>query len=73
MYRMLAALVIPYGNSKQEAMYPVYAVDANGQKLDAAQNRYTLRFAPGQLPPVNAFWSPLPHQFADAARFETRR
>ncbi len=27
-----------------------------GQKLDGA-NRYTLRFAPGQLPPVNAFWS----------------
>lgn len=57
MYRMLAAVLIIYGNSKQEAMYPVYAVDANGQKLDAAQNRYTLRFAPGQLPPVNAFWS----------------
>ena len=57
MYRMLAAVLIPYGNSKQEAMYPIYAVDANGQKLDAAQNRYTLRFAPGQLPPVNAFWS----------------
>ena len=50
-------MLIPYGNSKQEAMYPIYAVDANGQKLDAAQNRYTLRFAPGQLPPVNAFWS----------------
>src|SRR5215467_7319464 len=57
MYRMLGAVLIPYGNSKQEAMYPVYAVDANGQKLNAAQNRYTLRFAPGQLPPVNAFWS----------------
>ena len=27
-----------------------------GQKLDGA-NRYTLRFAPGELPPVNAFWS----------------
>jgi hypothetical protein len=56
-YRMLAAVLIIYGNSKQEAIYPVYAVDANGQKLDAAQNRYTLRFVAGQLPPVNAFWS----------------
>ena len=56
MYRMLAAVLIIYGNSKQEAMYPAYTVDASGQKLDAAQNRYTLRFAPGQLPPVNAFW-----------------
>ena len=45
-----------YGNSKDEAIYPVYFVDAGKQKLDGA-NRYTLRFAPGQLPPVNAFWS----------------
>src|ERR1700733_5224826 len=45
-----------YGNSKQEAMYPVYGIDADGQKLSGA-NRYTIRFAPGQLPPVNAFWS----------------
>jgi hypothetical protein len=55
LYRMVATLGI-YGNSKQEAMYPVYRVDANEQKLSGA-NRYTLRFAPGQLPPVNAFWS----------------
>jgi hypothetical protein len=57
LYRMLAAVLIIYGNSKEEAMYPVYTVDETGQKLDAAQNRYTLRFAQGQLPPVNAFWS----------------
>ena len=57
MYRMLAAVLIIYGNSKEEAMYPVYTVDANGQKLDATRNRYALRFAPDQLPPVNAFWS----------------
>jgi hypothetical protein len=45
-----------YGNSKQEAMYPIFSVDAEGQKLDGSK-RYAVRFAPGQLPPVNAFWS----------------
>jgi hypothetical protein len=57
LYRMLAAELIIYGNSKEEALYPAYMVDQRGQKLDAVQNRYTLRFPPGQLPPVNAFWS----------------
>lgn len=56
LYRMGAAVLGIYGNSKQEAMYPAYYVDATKQKLDGA-NRYTLRFTPGQLPPVNAFWS----------------
>jgi hypothetical protein len=56
-YRMAAAVLGIFGNSKLEAMYPIYGVDADGQKLDAAQRRYTLRLAPGQLPPVNAFWS----------------
>ena len=56
LYRMGAAVLGIYGNSKQEAMYPAYYVDATKQKLDGA-NRYSLRFAPGQLPPVNAFWS----------------
>jgi hypothetical protein len=55
-YRMTAAALGIFGNSEQEAMYPVYTVDASGQKLDG-HNRYTVRFAPGQLPPVNAFWS----------------
>lgn len=57
LYRMTAAILGIYGNSKAEAMYPLYTVDAAGEKLDATKNRYTLRFAPGQLPPVNAFWS----------------
>jgi hypothetical protein len=56
LYRMGGAVVGIYGNSKQEAMYPIYTVDSTGQKLNGA-NRYTLRLAPGQLPPVNAFWS----------------
>jgi hypothetical protein len=56
LYRMAAAVLGIYGNSKQEAMYPTYGVDSDGHKLDGA-NRYTLRLAPGQLPPVNAFWS----------------
>jgi hypothetical protein len=56
LYRMSAALLGIYGNSKHEAMYPIYAVDADGQKLDGS-HRYTIRFAPGKLPPVNAFWS----------------
>lgn len=56
LYRMTAAVLGIYGNSKQEAMYPIYSVDADGKQLDGA-NRYSVRFAPGQLPPVNAFWS----------------
>jgi hypothetical protein len=56
LYRMGAAVMGIYGNSKMEAMYPILAVDADGQKLSGA-NSYTLRFAPGKLPPVNAFWS----------------
>ncbi|MGB9175616.1 MAG: DUF1254 domain-containing protein [Methanoregula sp.] len=55
-YRMVAFVLGNYGNSKQEAMYPMYTLDSDGQPLVGA-NRYMLRFAPGQLPPVNAFWS----------------
>jgi hypothetical protein len=54
--RMSAAILGIYGNSKDEAIYPVYFVDSKKKPLSGA-NRYTLRFAPGQLPPVNAFWS----------------
>lgn len=56
LYRMAAAVLGIYGNSKEEAMYPVYAIDSDGMKLDGA-NKYTVHFAADQLPPVNAFWS----------------
>ncbi|RUT99987.1 DUF1254 domain-containing protein [Mesorhizobium sp. USDA-HM6] len=56
LYRMAGAVLGIYGNSKEEAMYPVYAVDSEGQKLGGG-NRYTVHFTPDQLPPANAFWS----------------
>ena len=56
LYRMAAAVLGIWGNIEAEAIYPSFYVDADGQKLDGS-NRYTLRFEPGQLPPVNSFWS----------------
>lgn len=38
-------------------MYPAYLIDSAGAKLDGASKSYTLRLAPGALPPVDAFWS----------------
>lgn len=55
--RMASAVLGIYGNSKEEAVYPAYYGDAEGAPLDTSKHRYELRFAPGQLPPVNAFWS----------------
>ncbi len=56
LYRMAGAALGIYGNSREEAFYPVLSVDSDRQKLNGANN-YTLRFPAGQLPPVNAFWS----------------
>jgi hypothetical protein len=44
-------------NSREEALYPIYEKDSSGQLLDASKGRYALRFAKGEFPPVNAFWS----------------
>lgn len=39
-----------------EAMYPTAEVDARGEPLDGSRC-YELRFAPGRVPKVGAFWS----------------
>lgn len=57
LYRFAGAVLGIYGNSKEEAMYPIYKVDADGQALDASTHRYTLTMQAGELPPVHSFWS----------------
>lgn len=56
MHRMSAAVLGIYGNTKEEAIYPLYFVDADRQPLSGS-NRYRLVLDANQLPPVNAFWS----------------
>ena len=46
-----------YGNDAIEATYPITKTLANGDELDGSKRNYTLTFANGQYPPVNAFWS----------------
>lgn len=56
LYRMAGAILGIYGNSKEEAMYPIYSVDNEGKSL-IGSNKYILRFSKNQLPPANSFWS----------------
>jgi len=46
-----------YANDPVEATYPLTRKDDAGQPLDGSKHKYTLTFAAGQFPPVNAFWS----------------
>jgi hypothetical protein len=56
-YLLLAAAAKAgiYGNDPEEAMYPLTTKDGTGALLDAGKHNYTLTFAKGELPPVNAF------------------
>ena len=55
--RSAAATQGLYGNSANEASYPTYFTDADGEPLDGSSHRYTVSFPKGTLPPVKAFWS----------------
>lgn len=55
--RAAAAQAGIYGNDAAEAMYPLAINLPDGEPLDGSKANYTLTFAKGQFPPVNAFWS----------------
>ena len=57
LYRMHGTVAGIWGNVKEEAIYHGSYTDSAGLKLDGSKGRYQIRFAAGQLPPVNAFWS----------------
>ncbi|MGJ7570595.1 DUF1254 domain-containing protein [Variovorax sp. RB2P76] len=54
--RALVALKYIGMLESREATYPLAWNDASGRTLNGS-GRYTLRFAPGAMPPVDAFWS----------------
>jgi hypothetical protein len=56
---LMRALVTAIGlgaNRPQDAVYPTSQKDGDGKAYDGA-NKYVMRFAKGQLPPVEGFWS----------------
>jgi hypothetical protein len=58
-YYLKRAIVAQLGlgaNLPEDAIYPLNLGDESGKPLDGA-NKYTITFANGAAPPVNAFWS----------------
>ena len=56
---LMRALVTAIGlgaNRPQDAVYPISLKDAEDRAYDGA-NKYVMRFAKGELPPVEGFWS----------------
>jgi hypothetical protein len=56
---LMRALITAIGlgaNRPQDAVYPTSQKDGDGRAYDGA-NKYVMRFAKGQLPPVEGFWS----------------
>lgn len=56
LYRATAIYLAGNAQPKEEVIYPFIAVDADGRPFDGA-NRYTIRFAPDEMPPARQFWS----------------
>jgi hypothetical protein len=54
--RAVGALLGIFGNAQEEYLGVGWQADANGDGFNGA-NRYEIRFAAGQMPPVAAFWS----------------
>jgi hypothetical protein len=54
--RAVGAMLGILGNAAEEFLGVGWQADAQGQPFDG-RRRYRIRFAPGQLPPVDAFWS----------------
>ena len=54
--RAVGAMLGILGNAAEEYLGVGYQADGTGQPF-GGQHRYRIRFAPGQLPPVDAFWS----------------
>ncbi len=56
---LMRALVTAIGlgaNRPQDAVYPTSQKDADGRAYDGA-HKYVMRFAKGQMPPAEGFWS----------------
>ena len=54
----------PLANVPEESFYPSAVTDAEGKPLDGSQT-YEIRFAAGELPPANAFWSLTMYRMGD--------